>query len=60
MSTEGYQPTKIFTVEEANRALPLVRAIVADLQALYLELVERQRRLDHLAAGRDDDASDPV
>ena len=50
---------KLFTVEEANKMLPLVRAIVTDLQSLYLDLVERQRRMDHLNAGRDDDASDP-
>ena len=59
MSVETPAFNKLFTVEQANNMLPLVRAIVADLQSLYLELVERQRRLDHLASGREDDASDP-
>ena len=54
--TPGFK--KLFTVDQANNMLPLVRAIVADLQRLYLELFERQRRLDHLTTGRDEDADD--
>ena len=59
MSSETPEFKKLFTVDQANKMLPLVRAIAADLQALYLNLVERQRRLDHLSSGRDEDASDP-
>jgi hypothetical protein len=59
MSAEAYHPKKLFTVEEANRALPLVRAIVADLAALSRDVVERRQRLDHLTSGRDIHAGDP-
>ena len=52
MSIQGYQPTKIFTVEEANRALPLVRAIVTDLANLSSAVIERRQRLAHLTGGR--------
>ena len=59
MASETPEFEKLFTVEQANNMLPLVRAIASDLQSLYLDLVERQRRLDHLASGRDDEADDP-
>ena len=44
---------EIFTVQEANATLPLVRAIVADLAALSSDVIERRRRLSFLLAGRD-------
>jgi hypothetical protein len=44
----------LFTVEEANRTLPLVRAIVADLAKLSHEVLERRRRLSLLMTGRDE------
>ena len=53
----GYE--KLFTVEEANNMLPLVRAIAQDLSRLYSELVERQQRLDHLSSGREQAEDDP-
>lgn len=59
MSAEGYHPKKIFTVEDANRALPLVRAIVSDLAELSRDVVGRRQRLNHLTAGRDIQAGDP-
>jgi hypothetical protein len=43
---------KQFTVEEANAALPLVRAIVKDLTTLSREVSERRERLSFLLAGR--------
>jgi hypothetical protein len=49
----------LFTIEEANAALPLVRAIAADLARLSREVIERRERLAHLAAGRRKDAADP-
>jgi hypothetical protein len=49
---------KIFTVEEANACLPLVRVIVADLMQLSRELIDRRRRLDQLTAGRELDKGD--
>lgn len=36
---------KYFTVDEANRALPLVRAIVADIVELYSSVHDRRERL---------------
>jgi hypothetical protein len=39
---------KYFTTEEANRMLPLVRAIVQDIVALYESLRERHGQLQEL------------
>ena len=58
MDTAEYRPSKIFTVDEANRTLPLVRAIVKDLTELAAELGERKNRIERLQAGRDDQSSD--
>lgn len=58
MSPDEYAPTKIFTVEEANARLPLVRAIVADVMQLAAELSDRRERLSRLSRGRSGDASD--
>ncbi len=52
-------PRRLFTVDQANNMLPLVRAIASDLSELYVDLVERQQRLDHLSSGRDRNAEDP-
>ena len=50
---------RLFTVEEANAALPLVRAICNDLARLSREVVDRRERLSVLLAGRGDGPSDP-
>ena len=44
---------KHFSVDEANRALPYVQRVLADIQATYREAVALRRRLD------EDDAGDP-
>ena len=59
MSTAPQDYEKLFTVEEANAALPLVRAIVKDLAELSREVIERRQRLSHLASGRTLDSDDP-
>lgn len=58
MSGHSPKHRKLFTVEQANAMLPLVKAIVADLSRLYTDLVDRQQRLAHLGAGRERSAGD--
>ena len=59
MTSKAYRPRKIFTVEQANAALPLVRAITSDLVRLSQEVIERRERLALLSAGRSAGAKDP-
>ena len=53
------KPAKTFTLEEANRTLPLVRAIAKDLSDLSRELIDRQQRLDLLRGDREHNREDP-
>jgi hypothetical protein len=46
------QKKKYYTIEEANNALPLVRAIVTDIVAKYSEVSERKMRLDQIRESR--------
>ena len=50
---------RLFTLEEANATLPLVKAIVADLSKLTRDVVERRQRFEVLSMGRDVNAKDP-
>lgn len=50
---------RTFTAQEANAALPLVRAIVRDLVEASREVVERRERLSYLIGGRSRDSQDP-
>lgn len=58
MSPDEYAPTKVFTVDEANARLPLVRVIVQDLMRLAAEVTDRKDRLNMLARGRSSSSSD--
>lgn len=51
--------SKVFTIEEANSMLPLIRSIVADLVRLANDVAERRQRLDHLLDGREYEDNDP-
>lgn len=58
MAQDSYAPTRLFTVQQANACLPLVRSIVADMVALARDLNDRRQRLNQLSqsrrSGRDD------
>ena len=58
-SQQSYKPKKLFTVEEANTALPLVRAITTDLARLSLDVAERRERLRHILSGREFESGNP-
>jgi hypothetical protein len=59
MMVQAYNPSRVFTVAEANAMLPLVRAITRDLVRLSREVVERHQRVEHLKAGRSITSGDP-
>ena len=58
MSKETSECSRFFSVEEANAALPLVRAICNDLATRSRDLVDRRERLSLLLEGRNDGRDD--
>jgi hypothetical protein len=59
MSSQEYKPARVFTIEQANAMLPLVRAICSDLSTLASDVLERRHRLALLTAGRELKTGDP-
>ncbi len=53
----SYEP-RIFTLEQANAMLPLVRVIAKDLAELSRDVIERRERLNALLAGRGQQSRD--
>lgn len=58
MAGKPWKNRKVFTVEQANAALPLIRAIATDLAHLSRDVIERRERLSFLLSGRDRGAKD--
>src|SRR4051794_17668521 len=59
MTVEERKSESLFTIEQANAMLPLVRAITTDLASLAKDVVERRHRLALLTSGRDLKPGDP-
>lgn len=60
MTAQHDSPRRLFTVDQANAMLPLVRAIVSDLVHLAQDVSERWERLSCLLMGRESlDPEDP-
>ena len=56
--SEAYRPRRLFTVEQANASLPLVRAITSDLVRMSREVLDRRERLALLTTNRPANAKD--
>ena len=53
------EPNRLFTLEQANATLPLVRAITQDLAKISFDVFERHRQLNRVMAGREVDDNSP-
>jgi hypothetical protein len=60
MPSHAPERAKLFTPEQANATLPLVRAIVTDMVRLARDVEERRQRLTLLMAGRHGASSNPL
>jgi len=49
------EPRQLFTLDEANQRLPLVRAIVRDIVTLFQDLHDRRERLNDLRSQNSDE-----
>ena len=47
------RPSRRFTLDQANRSLPLVKRIVADIIITHTKAAEHRERLEHLTAAKD-------
>jgi hypothetical protein len=59
MANKSEQPARVFTIEQANAMLPLVRAITTDLTTLARDVVERRQRLAAFSKRTSATANDP-
>lgn len=60
MTERASEPSpRIFSIEQANRMLPLVQAIVGDIVPLAQDVIERRQRLEQLRQRRDAKAPAP-
>lgn len=50
---------RLFSVEAANKTLPLVSAIVQDLEPLWRSVNSTRKRIQHLIDGRDIEEGNP-
>ena len=57
--TERIVQYKLFTVEKANKTLPLVQAVAADMARLSQEVIQRRQRLAFLMERRRTPGKDP-
>ncbi len=59
MNDDPVEPQRIFTVEQVNAMLPLVKAIVKDLVELARDVVQRRERLANVAHPPESRPGDP-
>jgi hypothetical protein len=59
MANKSEQPARVFTIEQANAMLPLVRAITTDLTTLARDVVDRRQRLAAFSKRTSATANDP-